>query len=124
MAEHGQAADPTEVEWQFDALDLRPVERWLAALPSRPPTSELPTLTALAKPTRRLVDHYVDTEDWRLGQAGFVLRTRKRGRQVEATIKDRAPASESGLRQRLEVTETINSPSLDGLGSSGPVGRR
>jgi triphosphatase len=115
---------PTEVEWQFDALDLRPVERWLAALPSRPPSPELPTLTALAKPTRRLVDQYVDTEDWRLGQAGFVLRTRRRGRAVEATIKDRNPAGEGGLRQRMEVTETLPAKGLDAIGTSGPVGRR
>ena len=25
--------EPVEIEWQFDALDLRPVERWLATLP-------------------------------------------------------------------------------------------
>src|SRR6266496_5218834 len=26
-------AGPVETEWQFDAIDVRPVERWLAALP-------------------------------------------------------------------------------------------
>lgn len=119
--------DPTEVEWQFDALDLRPVERWLAALPSRPPSSELPTLTALAKQPRRLVDHYVDTDDWRLARAGFVLRTRRRGRAEEATIKDTRPATPRGLRQRLEVTETLPAGGIAGLaelGPGGPVGRR
>jgi len=43
---------------------------------------------------------------------------------VEATIKDRNPASATGLRQRLEITETVNGTSLDALGSTGPVGRR
>jgi triphosphatase len=114
--------EPTEVEWQFDALDLRPVERWLAALPSRS-YAGTPTLTVLAKPTRRLVDRYMDTEDWRVGQAGFVLRTRQRGRAVEVTMKDRRPADPAGLRRRLELTESLPS-GLTSLGPGGPVGRR
>ena len=28
-----QASADTEVEWQLDALDLRPAERWFGALP-------------------------------------------------------------------------------------------
>ncbi|HTX62075.1 MAG TPA: CHAD domain-containing protein [Acidimicrobiales bacterium] len=115
-------AEDTEVEWQFDALDLRPVERWLAALPSRA-YLEIPTLTVLAKPTRRLVDRYMDTSDWRVGQAGFVLRTRQRGRAVEVTMKDRRPAEPGGLRRRLELTESLPS-GLSSLGPDGPVGRR
>jgi triphosphatase len=114
-----------EIEWQFDALDLRPVERWLAALPLRPPGLEnLPTLTAQAKPVRRLVDHYLDTEDWRIGRAGFVLRVRQRGRHEEATLKDRGSADASGLRRRLEVTETLAASGIDSLSQDGPVGRR
>jgi triphosphatase len=112
----------TEVEWQFDALDLRPVERWLAALPSRF-YADVPTLTVLAKPTRRLVDRYMDTSDWRVGQAGFVLRTRQRGRAVEVTLKETRPAEPGGLRRRLELTESLPS-GLSALGPSGPVGRR
>lgn len=115
-------AEPTEVEWQFDALDLRPVERWLAALPARV-YADVPTLTVLAKPTRRLVDRYMDTTDWRVGQAGFVLRTRQRGRAVEVTMKDRRPADPAGLRRRLELTESLPS-GLTSLGPAGPVGRR
>jgi triphosphatase len=115
--------DETEIEWQYDAIDLRPVERWLAALPSRNHAGA-PTLTALAKPPRRLVDHYVDTEDWRIGQAGLVMRTRQRGRAVEVTMKDVRPAAASGLRQRLELTESLPGGDLKELGSSGPVGRR
>ena len=114
--------DATEVEWQFDALDLRPVERWLAALPSRI-YADVPTLTVLAKPSRRLVDRYVDTPDWRVGQAGFVLRTRQRGRAVEVTLKETRPAEPGGLRRRLELTESLPS-GLSALGPSGPVGRR
>ncbi|MBO0714406.1 MAG: hypothetical protein J2P59_06595, partial [Acidimicrobiales bacterium] len=72
-----------EVEWQFDALDLRPVERWLAALgspsarPSPPAAPALPEVAAHAQRARRQVDVYLDTEDWRVRRAGFVLRVRK-----------------------------------------------
>src|SRR5580698_3773247 len=100
--------ESVEIEWQFDALDLRPVERWLATLPTLSiPGDEQLTITALAKPPRRLVDSYVDTEDWRMVRAGFVVRTRRRGRQDEITLKDNQSAGSSGLRQRLEVTEEL-----------------
>jgi hypothetical protein len=81
--------DAVEIEWQFDALDLRPVERWLATLPTLGlADDEQRTITALAKTPRRLVDSYLDTSDWRLAAAGFVVRTRRRGRQDEVTLKD------------------------------------
>ncbi len=121
----GTEASPVEVEWQFDAVDLRPVERWLAELPERAGGwPELPMLTARAKSPRRLVDRYVDTEDWRLARAGFVLRTRRRGRQEEATLKDAGSKSEDGLRRRLEVTEALPAGGLAALGTEGAVGRR
>jgi CHAD domain-containing protein len=119
------SGDQVEIEWQFDALDLRPVERWLSTLPSlsldADPTQ---TITALARTPRRLVDVYVDTEDWRMAHAGFVLRTRRRGRQDEVTLKDTRPAARSGLRQRLELTEVLPETGLAALGPDGPVGRR
>jgi triphosphatase len=117
------AENEVEVEWQFDALDLRPVERWLAALPLRPPGG-LPRLTAQAKPPRRLTDRYLDTDDWRIGRAGLVLRTRRRGRHDEATLKDRQPAGSGGLRERLEISEALPAAGLPALGSDGPVGWR
>ncbi len=124
-ADHDAAGEPVEIEWQFDALDLRPVERWLAALPAHSvEAQEGATVTALARPPRRLVDTYLDTDDWRLARAGFVLRTRKRGRQEEATLKDTRPAEESGLRRRLEVTELLPPGGVSALGPEGPVGRR
>lgn len=127
--------DGVEVEWQFDALDLRPVERWLAALPAPVPARDgavgsqaMPGAaaapTALAKPARRLIDHYLDTADWRIGRAGFVLRTRSRGRHEEATLKDTRPPQPGGLRRRLEVTEALPDGGLPALGGDGPVGRR
>ncbi len=118
-------SDPVEIEWQFDALDLRPVERWLATLPTLAiETGDGGTITALARPPRRLVDSYRDSDDWRIARAGFVVRTRRRGRHDEITLKDTRPAEGSGLRQRLEVTEVLPAAGLDALGADGPVGRR
>ena len=117
--------DPVEIEWQFDALDLRPVERWLATLPTLAiETVDGGTITALARPPRRLVDSYRDSDDWRMARAGFVVRTRRRGRHDEVTLKDNRPAQGNGLRQRLEVTEVLPASGLDALSDDGPVGRR
>ncbi len=125
-AEEGaDQADPVEIEWQFDALDLRPVERWLATLPTLAvETGDGGTVTALAQTPRRLVDTYLDTDDWRVARAGFVARTRHRGRHDEVTMKDLRPAEGNGLRQRLEVTEVLPPAGVRGLGPEGPVGRR
>jgi CHAD domain-containing protein len=124
-ADEAGAPEPVEIEWQFDALDLRPVERWLATLPTLAiETGDGGTITALAKPPRRLVDSYRDTDDWRIARTGFVVRTRRRGRHDEVTLKDNRPAEGSGLRQRLEVTEVLPPSGLDGLAEDGPVGRR
>ena len=117
--------DPVEIEWQFDALDLRPVERWLANLPTLAvEAADGGTVTALARTPRRLVDSYLDTDDWRIVRAGFVVRIRRRGRHDEITLKDTRPAEGSGLRQRLELTEVLPASGLGALGSDGPVGRR
>jgi len=127
MAERtGSATSGVEVEWQFDAIDLRPVERWLAAV-----TGALPgtsngsgaTVSVSAKPIKRLVDTYVDTEDWRVGRSGYVLRVRRAGAQGEVTLKDTAGAT-AGLRRRLEITEPLPPDGIDSLGAEGPVGRR
>jgi triphosphatase len=121
----GESPDPVEIEWQFDALDLRPVERWLAILPTLAvETADGGTVTALARTPRRLVDSYLDTDDWRVARAGFVIRTRRRGRHDEVTLKDSRPAEGSGLRQRLEVTEILPPAGLAALEPDGPVGRR
>jgi triphosphatase len=117
--------EAVEIEWQFDALDLRPVERWLATLPTLSiGADEQQTVTALAKTPRRLSDSYLDTDDWRMAGAGFVVRIRRRGRQDEITLKDTRPAGEGGLRTRLEVTEVLPAAGVSALGPAGPVGRR
>ncbi len=121
-----------EIEWQLDALDLRPVERWLAGLPGLPahasfaddtPDLGVPTVTALPRAAERLVDTYLDTADWRIGRSGFVLRVRHRGGRAEVTLKDMVKAK-GGLRRRLEVTEPLPAEGVAALGAQGPVGWR
>ncbi len=121
-----------EVEWQLDALDLRPAERWFGAL-STTRNNVLPTLNApdavlsaviaVPKPAERLVDTYFDTADWRIGRSGHVVRVRHRGGRGEVTLKSLAKST-SGLRHRLEVTEPLPADGVGALGVLGPVGWR
>ncbi len=126
MPERG--ADPTnvEVEWQLDALDLRPVERWLGTFPKVVPGVEAGStvvVTVESLPVKRTVDVYLDTDDWRIGRSGFVLRIRHHADQGEVTLKDTTPAV-AGLRRRIELTEPLPAAGLHALGADGPVGRR
>jgi CHAD domain-containing protein len=118
-------ADPAqvEIEWQLDALDLRPVERWLAARTGPGAVEPIPGLSIVAGAPRRLVDAYVDSEDWRMGRAGYALRVRRRAGRAEATLKDLSSAAQ-GLRRRLEVTQPLSAAGLAGLDSAGEVGWR
>ena len=72
---------------------------------------------------QRTVDVYLDTDDWRIGRSGFVLRIRHQGDQAEVTLKDTTPAV-AGLRRRIEVSEPLPPEGLDALDPEGPVGRR
>jgi len=126
----GGQGDDVEIEWQLDALDLRPMERWLQAagrepalLDIRSPSVGVSTVTAVARGAERLVDTYLDTADWRLARSGHVLRVRRRAGRDEVTMKNDAPAS-SGLRRRLEVTERLPEGGVGALDSAGPVGWR
>ena len=117
--------EPDEMEWQFDALDLRPVERWLATLPTLSVEPyEQTTITASAQPPQRLVDSYFDTDDWRMANAGFVVRTRRHGRHDEITLKTAPWAEGAGLRQPLEACEELPASGVSDIGPDGPVGRR
>jgi triphosphatase len=113
---------PIEIEWQFDAVDLRPVDRWL-----RSPLAgkAAPGEAQVGLPsTAQHTDLYADTEDWRLHRAGYVLRLRRKGGRMEATLKSQAPADD-GLRTRIEITEPVRTLDLDTLQrGEGPVGRR
>jgi triphosphatase len=119
----GREKETTGVEWQFDALDLRPVERWLAALPALASGSGQPIISAMVHPPQRLMDSYLDTTDWRMARAGFVVRNRRRGRQDEINLKSTQSAEANG-GPGLEASEDLPEAGLSALGSQGPVGRR
>ena len=122
MSPPGPPSD-VEVEWQLDALDLRPVERWLALRTAPGALEAIAGLSIVAAPAKRLVDAYVDTEDWRMGRAGYVLRVRRRAGRIETTLKDLSSAKQ-GLRRRLEVTQPLPVSGLSGLDRTGDVGWR
>ncbi len=114
--------DHQEVEWQFDALDVRPVSRWL----QRDQQGQNPSVVSGQR--RELSDGYFDTEDWRIYRAGYALRIRREGDEecAEATMK--LLASKNGkkaLKSRREISEPLGSASPEVLGDApGPVGDR
>jgi triphosphatase len=115
-----------ETEWQFDALDLRPVVRWLTELDG---PAEGREVKASAGPAVTQVDVYLDTDDWRFHRAGYALRIRRLGRrrEAEATLKGLETPSpgEPGLRNRREVSERLADQEPSALaGAEGPVGER
>jgi CHAD domain-containing protein len=121
--------DGREVEWQFDAVDLRPVLRWLADPEGW--RVDPGSVRVAAAGIRTQVDLYLDTNDWRFQRAGYALRIRRLSRQreaaVEATLKalEESAAEVPGLRNRREVSERLAEPDLRVLvRSDGPVGQR
>jgi len=123
MSAPGPPRTDLEVEWQLDALDLRPVERWLALRTAPGAIQAIAGLGIVPLAAKRLVDSYVDTDDWRMGRAGYVLRVRRRSGGVETTLKDLSAATK-GLRRRLEVTQALPPEGLSGLDRTGEVGWR
>jgi triphosphatase len=114
--------DHQEVEWQFDALDVRPVSRWLQGdWQGRNPS-------VVSGGTRGLSDDYFDTEDWRIYRAGYALRIRHKGeeRRAEATLKRLASENgKTGFRNRREISEPLDSADPKVLSDApGPVGDR
>jgi triphosphatase len=111
--------DSKEVEWHFDADDLRRVEGWLG--------EGLPGSGLVVSPSssENLVDGYYDTEDWRLYRAGYALRIRQKGGGgAEVTMKSPTP-SEGGLRCRREISEPLKDAMIGTLRTTrGPVGER
>jgi CHAD domain-containing protein len=121
-------ADDRELEWQFDAPDLRRVLRWLGG----PEGSAHAGGAAVVSPRGRgttQVDVYLDTADWRFLRAGYALRIRRvgRGRGGEATLKglESAAAGKPGLLSRRELSEPLAEADARALlRSDGPVGER
>ena len=117
MKQEGQ--DFQEVEWQFDALDVRPVGRWLEG------DSWGPDPTVAEGETREISDTYFDTDDWRIYRAGYALRIRRAaGKKAEATMKRLASTNgERGLKRRREISQPLDDADHEILdGAAGPVG--
>ena len=105
-----------EVEWQLDAVDLRPVARWLDSRPRGNVSLEREGSTNLR-------DRYLDTVDWRLHRAASTLRIRSAGRRSEATLKSKGTLVD-GLRDRRELTEPLASADPEAVKAlPGEVGR-
>ncbi len=113
--------DHQEVEWQFDAMDVRPVSRWLEGDSwGRDPS-------VATGETLEISDGYFDTDDWRIYRAGYALRIRRAdGKSVEATMKRLASANgKTGLRRRREISEPLDDADPETLNdATGPVGDR
>jgi CHAD domain-containing protein len=127
MTSDAEEIDTEEVEWQFDALDLRPVLRWLGKPEGW--TDAGPVEVDAGGAGVPQVDLYLETDDWRFQRAGYALRIRRVGRRrgAEATLKglDSASPDVPGLRRRREVCERLEEPDPQALlRSGGPVGRR
>jgi CHAD domain-containing protein len=116
--------DVREIEWQFDALDLRPVLRWLDD-----PAGRLGSNGIAIEPVGSVtqLDVYFDTEDRRFHRAGYTLRIRRVGRHRdgEATLKALGGQREAGLRSRREVSERLEAADAAALSAAdGEVGAR
>jgi triphosphatase len=117
--------DVRETEWRFEAVDLRPVVRWLEA---RAGWIDRVPVRVVAAGSVSQVDRYLDTSDQRLHRAGYALRLRRVGRRpgAEATLKGLDSAtSEPGLRRRREVSEPLEQADPSAvIDAAGPVGVR
>jgi len=120
------STDQSEVEWQFDADGLSEARACLARVARR---HGLMPGKAHAETHH---DMYFDTGDWRVYRAGYALRLRLAAgapnQPCELTLKSLSGA-EKGLRQRREITETLESvdlkrPAVALLAAPGPVGER
>lgn len=116
--EEASGTDAREVEWQFDADDLKAIESWLDDREGGD------GLTVAPGVTRNLTDAYYDTKDWILYRAGYTLRIRQRGKSAKATMKTVSAATE-GIRERREISESLENGEISTLRKSeGKVGER
>lgn len=108
------ATDQLEVEWQYAALDTRPVLRWLQS-------AAVPGFSVTPAGVKELDDTYFDTADWRMHHAGYTCRVRHRGNGSELTLKAMAAAS-GGMRVRREITEALPPGATSPARAAGPCG--
>jgi len=115
----------TEIEWQLDAHDLRPVLRWVEEAVANNGSNPV---TIGRGPTLNQVDTYLDTADRRIDRAGYTVRLRKTPRRPsEATLKSLASERPGGgaLRIRMELGEQLDvEEPAEVAHGKGPVGQR
>jgi CHAD domain-containing protein len=108
------ATDILEVEWQYAALDTRPVKRWLE--------TQLPTgFSVEAIGTKELDDTYFDSPAWHMHRAGYTCRVRRKGAEAELTLKSMAEPKD-GMRSRRELTELLATPDAQPSAAPGACG--
>jgi len=115
--------DVQETGWEFDAVDLRPVERWLDDAAVR--GNGMPAVVRNGLVSS--VDTYFDTDDRRFERAGYALRVRRIGRRrngAEATLKALAGGSGAGGPRRHQLTERLDDDGAEPTRAPGPVGER
>ena len=93
-------ADHLESEWQFDAADLAAVEKWLRGSPTAG------GVRVWAPTTVQVRDLYLDTRDWKVFRADYVLRMRRARGVVEATLKAVTPRT-GALVVRRELSQPV-----------------
>jgi triphosphatase len=117
------AATDSEVEWQLDAQDLRPVARWL----EHARRNGVDGVSIGRGDTTSHLDTYADTDDRRLDRAGYSVRVRRarRGSAAEATLKAVGQFRADALRVRRELSEQVEVDEPAALAhASGPVAQR
>jgi CHAD domain-containing protein len=108
------ASDHLEVEWQYAALDTRPVVRWLLG--------QAPAGYSIQRVgLKELEDTYLDTADWRLHRGGYTCRIRQKGDGAELTLKGMSAATD-GMRSRREINESVDSTLTSPSAAPGPCG--
>ncbi|MGE3076017.1 MAG: CHAD domain-containing protein [Dehalococcoidia bacterium] len=107
-------ADQMEIEWQYAALDTRPVVRWLhGTMP--------PGFTIERVGLKELDDTYFDTAEWHLNRAGYTCRIRRKGDSAELTLKSRAEPT-GAMRTRRELNEPLESGTFSPSSAPGSCG--
>jgi CHAD domain-containing protein len=106
--------DLLEIEWQYAALDTRPVVRWLSG--------PLPDGYSVSPAgVKELDDAYFDTAEFHINRAGYTCRVRRKGEHAELTLKGMAEATD-GMRSRRELSEPLESPQVPPLSAPGACG--
>jgi inorganic triphosphatase YgiF len=118
-----QSGAGAEIEWQFDAPDLRPVVRWIGSAAASDGADRIKIAPGRSD---NHIDTYLDTEDRRLDRAGYSVRLRRSRRPpAEATMKTLDDARPDALRIRRELAEQLELDEPTAIAHApGPVGER